>query len=349
MSIKFAQIIAGAKPLPTAPMEQTLLLEYADANHVLGMLAHLLKEHDLSPKMRQVLKNGAVRSDYDHRMLQYEMNRLERAFMGSGLKPILLKGGSYVALGLEAGKGRRVSDLDILLPAEHMKEAEELLLAAGWQFDESATSEYDQNYYRENMHELPPFRHSQRRTIMDVHHRLLPPTARIKIKNDCFYDSVQLREGSILRVMSSYDRFIHSAIHAFADGSFDTPVRSLVELKLLLEDILVADHKDFLARINETEASLPCAYAFALIAKVFEIESAQKLSAELDSNCSSIVLNAFEDKLNGLGASKRSKALLYIRSHLLRMPLYKLLPHLIVKTFKWMRSRSVPVKLPEIQ
>lgn len=37
---------------------------------------------------------------------------------------------------------------------------------------------YDQRYYRRWMHELPPLEHVRRQTVIDVHHNILPRTAR---------------------------------------------------------------------------------------------------------------------------------------------------------------------------
>ena len=39
-------------------------------------------------------------------------------------------------------------------------------------------SAYDQRYYREWMHELPPLLHVRRQTALDVHHAIAPETAR---------------------------------------------------------------------------------------------------------------------------------------------------------------------------
>ena len=348
MSIKFTRIIAGLEPIPESAMERTLLLEFADVNHVFGRLA-LVAADTVSEKMQSVLENGVTRASYDHHMLHSEKERLERAFVGSGIEPILLKGGAYVALGLEAAKGRRVSDLDILVPEKDVKKSEELLKAAGWSFDESAAGEYDQNYYRKHMHELPPFRHSVRHTILDVHHRLLPPTSQLHINNTPFFKAAQPLRGSFLKVLSAQDLFIHSAVHAFADGTFETPVRSLIELNLLLADLDAVEDAELIERIKLIGAEKPCAYAFALLAHVLGNERADSLLKQLGGVPSKIVVGWFMDRLSGNETRKRTKAMLYLRSHLLRMPLYKLLPHLMIKAVKRIGAKPHPVRLPEIQ
>ena len=52
--------------------------------------------------------------------------------------------------------------------------AEQLLLHAGW--SHMKADEYDQHYYREWMHELPPLQHKERGTVVDLHHGILPVT-----------------------------------------------------------------------------------------------------------------------------------------------------------------------------
>ena len=39
---------------------------------------------------------------------------------------------------------------------------------------------YDDRYYRVWMHEIPPLRHRERKTEIDLHHTILPRTSRLK-------------------------------------------------------------------------------------------------------------------------------------------------------------------------
>jgi hypothetical protein len=70
-----------------------------------------------------------------------------------------------------------------------LPQAESALMLDGW-----ATTHhdpYDQRYYRRWMHELPPFQHIHRLTTLDVHHGILPDTARLRP------DSGKLREAAV--------------------------------------------------------------------------------------------------------------------------------------------------------
>ncbi|MBV1901253.1 MAG: nucleotidyltransferase family protein, partial [Kordiimonadaceae bacterium] len=209
MKRKWLDILVGAKPLPENILERAELLEFADSHHVLGQMAEVWKD-TATGKTRDVFDNGLLRANFDRNMLRYEMERVERAFVGTGIFPILVKGASYVAQGLDAGKGRRVSDIDILLHEDEIMQAEELLKAAGWAFDEATDNTYDQNYYRTKMHELPPLRHKTRRTVIDVHFKLLPRTSRTKVQSDLFIDAAIPLKGRKLRVFTAADRLLHS-------------------------------------------------------------------------------------------------------------------------------------------
>lgn len=75
---------------------------------------------------------------------------------------------------------------------------------------------YDDDYYRRWIHELPPLIHKTRDRMIDVHHTILPPTARITPDADALIaDSIALENG--LRILSPADMICHAVIHLFAD------------------------------------------------------------------------------------------------------------------------------------
>ena len=89
-----------------------------------------------------------------------------------------MKGTAYVAAGLIAGEGRHIGDLHHGR-AGRFAEVEWLLLGVGgWEWVKE--NAYDDAYYRDHMHELPPMIHKERDRMIDVHHTILPLTARPK-------------------------------------------------------------------------------------------------------------------------------------------------------------------------
>ena len=331
-------IMAGRLPLPENVLERTNLLAFADAHHVLGQLAVTCLDKT-EGKTAEVLENGLFRAAFDHQMLRFEMDRLERTLLGSGICPVVLKGGAYVAVGSKAGLGRRVSDLDILVAGDEIDQTEVLLKDADWVWEAGVDNEYDSNYYRKYMHELPPLRHKKRRTIIDVHHMLLPRTSTYKIRSDLMYQAAQFIQGTQLKVFTPIDRYIHSAIHSFADGSFDTPTRSVLELNLLFCELTYPERSKLIIRSKEVGAARPVAIALWLQAEVLgDTAAIEALNALGPNKAGSIVKYAFKQKLIRSDKSYIAKLLLLVRGHLIRMPIHLLAVHGLKKAFRFIRK-----------
>lgn len=338
--------ITGLAPLPKRVMDRIALLVFADANHVVGQMASLVSTPE-EGRLGKIFTNAQLRAGSDHRMLQFEMSRLEYALSGCDIEPIILKGGAYVARGKKAGKGRRVSDLDILVTESVLPQVEATLLEAGWEPHEETDNDYDQTYYREHMHELPPLRHKKRGTILDVHHRLLPKTARYSVDVALMQNMAKPLENSNLKTFDDVDLFIHSSVHAFGDGSFDTPARSLVELYLLHDELTEEDQTRLPMRSREVGASVPVSIALWAIGWFFSVDTARKHARSLMTFKRHYLLRwAIKSKTLAGPLSAPAKAFLYIRSHYLRMPLNLLIPHLTRKAIAWRPFSKPPVELP---
>ena len=89
---------------------------------------------------------------------------------------VLLKGTAYVMADLPPARGRMLGDLDLMVPRDRIDEVERTLIAAGWLSAE--LNDYDQRYYREWTHEIPPLRHPDRDTEVDIHHTIVASTSR---------------------------------------------------------------------------------------------------------------------------------------------------------------------------
>src|SRR3546814_4498658 len=80
---------------------------------------------------------------------------------------------------LPSARGRLFSDIDFMVPRARIEEVEHRLLDAGW--EPAVADEYDQLYYRRWTHQIPPLRHFRRNTVLDVHHTIVPLTARAPV------------------------------------------------------------------------------------------------------------------------------------------------------------------------
>jgi hypothetical protein len=156
----------------------------------------------------------ALTSGYE-RAVRWEIDRLSRAFLDSGLTWILLKGAGYIAAGLPPGRGRRVADIDVLVPRADLGRVEQILQEEWLGFPE--INAYDNRYYREWMHELPPMVHRERRSVVDVHHGILPRTSRLKPSRTPAPTGrdARRRRASAGALPTSC---LHAAAHLFHDG-----------------------------------------------------------------------------------------------------------------------------------
>lgn len=211
----------------------TSLIAVARAESLIGSLAWRLQGLELPPRVEAML--DAARRDGEAARVQalWEAEMARRALAPLGIPVVLLKGTAYAAAGLEAGLGRSIGDLDILVPRSALPDVERALLAAGWEWVKEDS--YDDQYYRRWMHELPPLIHRERDRMIDVHHAILPLTARPKPDMEAMIgERVQLADG--LFTLSPADMIVHSAAHLFADGDLAGGLRNLWDIDRLLRE-----------------------------------------------------------------------------------------------------------------
>lgn len=285
-------------------------------------------------------------AEQQQRVIEWELVCLRRALASVNLPLILLKGAAYVAAGLPPARGRRFSDVDILIPKERLEIAEKALFLHGW-FAEKQDP-YDQQYYRRWMHELPPLRHARRRTVLDVHHTIVPLTMRLNP------DPAKLIASTVaagcdpgIRVLAPADMVLHNAAHLFLDGEFSSALRDLADLDLLLADFstLPGFWDELEERSIEMELTRPMYYAVRYLQRSFNTAIPEAFTSALERHAPGKIVSrlmeplldravtvhhpASDDAFSGL-----ARFLLYIRGHYLRMPIYLLLPHLLRKSLR---------------
>jgi hypothetical protein len=227
--------------------DRTSILTAARAESLLGSLAYRLADQALPPKVEAIL--AAARADAAQAQVQalWEAEMARRALAPLGVPVILLKGTAYAAAGMDAAVGRSIGDLDILVPRAALPEVEQALLAHGWEWVKEDA--YDDSYYRQWMHELPPLIHKERDRMIDVHHTILPLTARPTPDADALVEARRTLKGG-LSVLSPADMIVHSAAHLFADGDLAGGLRNLWDIDRMLRQFAAAD-PDFWQQLNE--------------------------------------------------------------------------------------------------
>ncbi|MEZ5655863.1 MAG: nucleotidyltransferase family protein [Sphingobium sp.] len=299
----------------------------ARAERLLGTLAHRLADQTLPDQVEALLANAVLDTDRERRQALWETDRAQAVLAPLGIPVILLKGTAYAAADLKAGEGRMIGDLDILVPRDRLDDAEEALLDAGWEWVKP--DPYDDAYYRRWMHELPPLIHRDRDRMIDVHHTILPLTARPSPDASALIaDSVAV--AGDLRILSAEDRVCHAVAHMFADGDLAGGLRNLWDIHCLLDEI--ADHA-VLDKRAARHGLMP------------HLGRARRLADHIYGNGQarlSVIDRLFLRRILATDAWGRdSRKLLgltfYIRSHLLRMPPMMLARHLWTKWRKGYR------------
>jgi len=304
----------------------TGILCAARAERLLASLAHRLDGLDLPQSVQAVLDSARADADVGRTEALWEAEMARRALVALDVPVVLLKGTAFVAAGLDAGQGRNIGDLDILVPRDRLDEVEAALLAAGWEWVKP--DPYDDDYYRRWMHELPPLIHATRDKIIDVHHTILPLTARPTPDAAALIaDSVPLENG--LHVLSPQDMIVHAAAHLFADGDLAGGLRNLWDIDRLFREF---DTDGFETRLIE-RARLH--YLSAAVSRALRLANDLFATPVSDTrlHASDIYFRARLLARDGWGRPTRPllRLAFYIRSHWLRMPPLMLARHLWIK------------------
>ncbi len=220
-----------------SPRQLDLLMRQAQAADLLGRLAALVEAHGLTPVLPPGMADhlqGTRRLMRSHTaQVQRELGHIRQALHKLRMPVLLLKGAAYVAAGLPAAQGRFFSDVDILVPKARLSDVEAELFRHGWVGTKQ--SAYDQRYYREWMHELPPMVHIRRQSAIDVHHAISPETARWRADVSQLWAHAQaLPDDSGFSVLAPVDMVLHSMVHLFLNEELSHGLRDLADIDQLL-------------------------------------------------------------------------------------------------------------------
>lgn len=338
------------------PLEWDFLLRMARSSRLLGRLGKQLESQgfysSLPEKVNDYLAGAQALVERQQRMAHWEINRLQRSLSEFDIDIIVLKGCGYLISEIPVSVGRSFSDVDIMVSKRYIEDVENHLIEKGWRSDK--LDEYDQRYYRDWMHEVPPLRHRDRSMEVDLHHTILPLTCKLKPNaNFLFQQAIDVR-GCQFKVLAADDMVLHSATHLFYGSELNGDLRDLVDLNDLFNYFSTTNESFWLALNNravELELQRPLFYALRYCRKLlgtsipdFVFENIKTGTPAgwiiwiMDLLVPAAILPEHPDFPSRLTAIARW--LLYVRSHYLRMPLYLLIPHFFRKSIK--RQKLIP-------
>ena len=330
--------------------EWDLLIRQGRRSNLLAQLAYLLTEKCLIDRVheapRQHLVSALRMAERQDIAMRFEVSCIESALNNVQAPVILLKGAAYLIAGLPGAHGRMFSDVDILVPKNSLAEVESELELHGWHG--SHHDEYDQRYYRRWMHEIPPMRHVKRGTTIDVHHTILPETARFKVDTKALIGAVvALSNEANLYVLNPCDMLLHSATHLFHEGGLENGLRDLFDLDGLMRHF--GKETEFwpalVPRAQRLGVIRPLYYALRYTTLILgtPVPSSVLAAARVGKPPVGVMqimdyfyLRALRPahKSCDTAGTKFARFALYVRSHWIRMPMPLLAYHLTRKFLK---------------
>lgn len=322
-----------------------LLVRQARRAGLLARLAETLAgsecEADIPQAVRWHLQAERVLSDRQKIAVRWEVSQIREALAGLNIPVILLKGAAYVMADLSAARGRLFSDVDIMVPFASINQAEAALMLAGWHAQSG--DGYDERYYRQWMHEIPPMMHLKRGSVVDMHHAILPRTARYHPDPEKLRSAaVPVKCQSGLFVLQPVDMVLHAACHLFHDGELPHGLRDLSDMDLLLRHFgRDGNFWDMLPkRALELELARPLFYALRYVRHFLKTPVPATVDAVLVSAEPPLLklMDAVFHRALGPehdscrdSLTRPARLAAYVRAHWLRMPPFMLTRHLLHK------------------
>ena len=329
--------------------EWDLLIRQARHAYLLGRLGALIRARGLLEQVPQQARQHLISTlrvaDKIAQTSRWEVVQIRAALADLKFPVVILKGAAYTLLNLPFASGRLFYDVDVMVPESSLAQVELQLKLHGW--GSVKTSAYDQHYYRKWMHELPPMQHAARETTLDLHHNILPRTARFHPRADLLLDQSQAcGDDALLRVFAPQDMVLHSATHLFHEGETHHALRDLFDLDGLFRQFGTDDAfwSSLVPRAQQLDLIRPLYYALRYTQQVFatpippQVEAAARVGepgrvtlAVMDALCARGFRSPHPSCDDRLSAAARFA--LFVRGHWLRMPLHQLIPHLLYQAF----------------
>ncbi|MGJ7093708.1 nucleotidyltransferase domain-containing protein [Vibrio hannami] len=353
-----SDILSEPKLITTisAPALSKIIAE-ARYHNMLAQLKHLcIREaiwDQLPLKAREHLEAAELKYVNQRQCLENESQEFYLHLNSLNISWVYLKGAAYHLSNIDDFRGRLMGDIDILVSEGDLPKVESKLSTKGW--IQAHVNNHDEKFYREWSQEIPPLRHIERRTELDLHFNILPKTLRQSPSPEVLMQhTVNIsNQGTGPKVFSPPAMVIHSAIHLFYESEYSKGLRDLFDLYILFSSN--ASDEGFWRQLIEIQDQMGnadsvylairyCHLVFNFLPPAFVIEyynksRPDKLTQQV-LDFAYIRVFSFSYPENRKFGHDIAELFLYWRGHFKRMPIYLLIPHLTNKVLTRFNSNK---------
>ncbi|MFB1036443.1 MAG: nucleotidyltransferase family protein [Sinobacterium sp.] len=288
------------------------------------------------------LYSASIYARRQSKQIFYEALLLQELLEKNGVTPIFLKGANYTLRSSRNSQGRICSDIDVLVKVEELDSCESLLLSQNWK--SAKLTQYDDRYYRQWAHEIPPLIHPFRGTVLDVHHNLYLPISGRSPKIELFINELEFSADNFA-VLKIPQTVMHSIIHLFMNENFSSGMRDLFDIYRLIEEHSDESFwKDITVLARQSHFLVELQYCLVALETIFSFDAPEYVSIALHDNQLSwpqkiwakhIFVNAIlpQHPLISLNRQHFASSVAYFRGHWVKMPKSVLAKHFVVKLY----------------
>lgn len=280
-------------------------------------------------------------------LLDLELHALNTQ-IPAGIEVALIKGAAYHVQRLPLAEGRLSADIDLLVRREDLDAAESALIEGGWR--STVTDPYDQRYYREWSHELPPMQAEGHALELDLHHGIAPVTSHCRPDPVALWARRRPIADSRFCVLDPADQLIHAVIHLFQDTELDGRLRDLLDIDAMLRGLPGEDAalRSLATRVSQFGAGGQFWHALTACQRWLGTPVPSVLWPEPPTRIAQAVMNwmlprtllpRLPEEGPGLGGTLAGK-LAQLRYHRMRMPLGLLFRHGLAKGWRRLGQRG---------
>jgi len=347
----FLAILSQQKKLETlTPAQQDALLRVAISAHMHGVLAGIANKQSPLLLPRPLTRHFSSVNTFSFAQKTQviaSVTLLSEQLLSANVPVLLLKGAAYILGNKHNAHGRLISDIDILVQQDALKVVESVLHQHGWRAKQ--LNDYDEKYYREWSHELPPYVHNQTGVTLDIHHNLIPSSSG-KTVNISELHASKVEVGNNVYIPSDGYLILHSAIHLLLNDDTEKGLRDCFDLHSLIQNYLLSKPIESLRSIFiDANCDAEFSVLIHLLNRVFAdqyhtillaSENLTPLSWHEKMLVSSLYKTVFPQTQHLLdNASLLARQHVYVHGHLSKMPMRLFIKHISYKSYRSMVKR----------